>query len=106
MLEPASAGVWKKLMIKFLSVQLLSLFNVLQHAHGWMSIRELVVTSGIGSVKNLGLRCELDCLLYQTVIQDGGPDLQHAMSSLRRPAHLPSLVHSCIDQLIDRALGS
>jgi hypothetical protein len=58
-----------------------------------------------GSVKNLGLRCELDCLLCQTVIKNRSPNLKHAMSPLRRPAHLPSLVHSCIDQLIDRALG-
>jgi hypothetical protein len=43
------------------------------------------------SVKNLGLRCELDCLLSQTVIQDRGPDLKHVMGSLGRPAHLPSL---------------
>jgi hypothetical protein len=58
-----------------------------------------------GSVKNLGLRCELDRLLSQTVIQNRSPDLKHVMSPLRRPAHLPSLVHSCVDQLIDCALG-
>jgi hypothetical protein len=58
-----------------------------------------------GSVKNLGLRCEWNRLLSQTVIQDRRPDLKHAMGPLRRPAHLPSLVHSGVDQLIDRALG-
>jgi hypothetical protein len=33
----------------------------------------------LGSVKNLGLCRKLDCLLLETVIQDRGPDLKHAM---------------------------
>jgi hypothetical protein len=35
------------------------------------------------SVKNLGLRRELDCLLPQAAIQYRGPDLKHAMGPLR-----------------------
>ena len=58
-----------------------------------------------GSVKDLGLCCELDDLLSQAAIPYRDPDLKHAMGSLRRPAHLPSLIHSCVDKLIDRVFS-
>jgi hypothetical protein len=50
--------------------------------------RTLLSTSPVSilmreSVKNLGLRRELDCLLPQAAIQYRGPDLKHAMGPLR-----------------------
>ncbi len=53
--------------------------------------------SKTGVSKTWGYSCELDFLLSQAPIEYRSPDLKQAMGSLRRPAHLPSLVHSCID---------
>jgi len=44
---------------------------------------------------------ELDCVSAKPPIQHCGPDLKHAMGAAGRPAHLPSLVHARVDQLID-----
>jgi len=51
------------------------------------------------------LRRELECLVAEASVQHCGPDLKHAMSAARRPAHLPSLVHAYVDQVVDRALS-
>ncbi len=49
------------------------------------------------------LRRELDCLLAKASVQHCGPDLEHAMGAAGRPAHLPSLVHAGVDQVVNRA---
>ena len=51
------------------------------------------------------LRRELDCLLAEASVQHRGPDLKHTVRASGRPAHMPSLVHARVDQVVDRALG-
>ncbi len=51
------------------------------------------------------LRRELDWLVAKASVQQRGSDLKHSMGASGRPAHLPSLVHAGVDQLVDGALG-